>query len=43
LGRDAARIGEVLPGPPGRVTLTTGYGTTRLLDMMSGEMLPRIC
>jgi hydrogenase expression/formation protein HypE len=43
LGREATRIGQVLPDPAGRVTLATGYGTTRLLDMMSGEMLPRIC
>jgi hydrogenase expression/formation protein HypE len=42
-GRRAARIGVVRAEPPGRVLLTTRIGGTRLLDMLSGEMLPRIC
>jgi hydrogenase expression/formation protein HypE len=42
-GQDAALIGEVLPGPPGRVLLRTPLGTTRLLDPPAGELLPRIC
>lgn len=42
-GKDAAIIGEVQPGPPGRVLMKTGIGSTRLIDMLSGEMLPRIC
>ncbi len=42
-GGDAALIGEVLPGPPGRVQLRTPLGTTRLLDPPVGELLPRIC
>jgi len=37
------RIGSVFQKNPGRVLLKTPYGTTRILDMLSGEMLPRIC
>lgn len=46
-GVDAARIGTVLGaadadrGP--RVTLRTAFGGTRILDMLVGEQLPRIC
>lgn len=43
LGRDAARIGEVREESPGKVLLRTSLGSTRLLDMMVGEPLPRIC
>jgi hydrogenase expression/formation protein HypE len=43
LGRDAAMIGEVKEDPPGKVILRTPIGSTRLLDMMVGEPLPRIC
>jgi len=43
LGREAAIVGEVTPGPAGRVTIRSRVGGTRLLDMMSGEQLPRIC
>lgn len=42
-GRRAAIIGEVVEGPAGRVVLRTRLGTTRVLDMPSGELLPRIC
>ncbi len=42
-GRDACIIGEVLPEPAGRVLMTTEIGGTRVIDMLSGEMLPRIC
>jgi hydrogenase expression/formation protein HypE len=42
-GRNAAIIGEVVNGPPGKVLLKTALGTTRVVDMLSGEMLPRIC
>ncbi len=42
-GRDAARIGEVRDDPPGKVLLRTPLGSTRILDMMVGEPLPRIC
>jgi len=43
LGRAAALIGEVRAGPPGRVAIRTRMGPTRLLIMLSGELLPRIC
>jgi len=42
-GEEACRIGEVGHGAPGRVTLQTAIGGTRLIDMLAGEMLPRIC
>jgi hydrogenase expression/formation protein HypE len=43
LGREAQIIGEVVSGHPGRVLAKTGIGGTRLLDVMYGEPLPRIC
>jgi len=43
LGRQAAIIGEVTADHPGLVTLRTGLGGERILDMMEGELLPRIC
>lgn len=43
LGRNAKIIGEVVDGPPGKVLLKTAIGTTRVVDMLSGELLPRIC
>lgn len=43
LGRDACRIGAVLATDPGRVFMTTRIGGHRLLDMLRGEQLPRIC
>jgi hydrogenase expression/formation protein HypE len=42
-GEDAVIIGEVTADPPGRVLLKTEFGSTRIVDMLSGEMLPRIC
>ena len=42
-GAGAARIGRVAAGPAGRVSLRTSLGTARLLDLLSGEQLPRIC
>jgi len=42
-GRRAAIIGEVIRDDPGRVTLTTGIGGGRIVDMPYGELLPRIC
>lgn len=39
----AMRIGEVFAEDPGIVLLETAFGTTRILDMLSGEILPRIC
>jgi len=42
-GENAAHIGTVLAGPPGRVQIRTPFGTARLLDLPTGELLPRIC
>ena len=41
-GADAAIIGEVVQGE-GRVCLRTAFGSERILDMLVGEQLPRIC
>jgi len=41
--REAAVIGEVRQGRPGRVTLRTRFGTSRIVDMLTGDPLPRIC
>jgi len=35
--------GRVVEGPKGRVTVKSPIGATRILDMLSGEQLPRIC
>ena len=43
LGRDAAIIGSVVATHPGMVLMKTGIGGTRVLDVMFGEQLPRIC
>lgn len=43
LGKGAALIGRVVDQPASHVTLKTAYGTSRMVDMLSGEMLPRIC
>ncbi len=42
-GQNAQVIGEVQTSPPGMVLLKTEVGSTRILDMLSGELLPRIC
>ncbi len=42
-GRQAARIGHVLAEPAGRVLMRTVIGATRVVDVLSGELLPRIC
>jgi hydrogenase expression/formation protein HypE len=42
-GQFAQQIGEVRQSPPGRTLLRTTIGGTRVLDMLAGEMLPRIC
>jgi hydrogenase expression/formation protein HypE len=42
-GVDAALIGEVCPEPNARVLLKTIIGGTRILDVLAGEILPRIC
>jgi len=42
-GRDAAIIGEVTDEHPGKVVMRTKLGPSRIVDMLSGELLPRIC
>ena len=42
-GRDACIIGEVVADSPGRVVMTTRIGGSRIVDMLAGEQLPRIC
>ncbi|MDH5406029.1 MAG: hydrogenase expression/formation protein HypE [Candidatus Aminicenantes bacterium] len=42
-GRETKVIGEVVAAPPGKVIMKTRVGGTRLLDMLTGEQLPRIC
>lgn len=43
LGRDAAIIGHVTEASDGLVTMMSPIGTNRIVDMLSGEQLPRIC
>ncbi len=42
-GRDAAVIGEVIADHAGKVFMSTRIGGTRIVDMLAGEPLPRIC
>jgi len=42
-GEESVIIGEVSETPHNRVLLRTAIGTTRIVDMLAGEMLPRIC
>ena len=42
-GREAAIIGRVTAEHAGRVVLRTALGARRILDMLVGEQLPRIC
>lgn len=43
LGREAQIIGRVTEAHAGLVVLRTVLGTTRIVDMLSGDQLPRIC
>lgn len=43
LGKEAALIGEITAEHPGYVVMKTRVGGTRVVDMLSGEQLPRIC
>ena len=43
LGADAAVIGAVVADQPGLVRLTTSFGGTRIVDLLVGDPLPRIC
>lgn len=42
-GKDAAIVGEVSAAPAGQVVLHTAFGGQRIVDMLVGEQLPRIC
>ncbi len=42
-GKDSQIIGEVVATPAERVILETGFGGERIVDMLVGEQLPRIC
>lgn len=43
LGAEACLIGRVAEDHPGLVTMKSHIGATRIVDMLSGEQLPRIC
>lgn len=43
LGAGACRIGSVREGSDGLVTMLSSIGTSRIVDLWSGEQLPRIC
>jgi hydrogenase expression/formation protein HypE len=43
LGRDAAQVGEVVGDHPGMVTLRTALGSERVVPLLAGDQLPRIC
>jgi hydrogenase expression/formation protein HypE len=42
-GENARIIGEVVPEPEGVVAMRNGFGGTRIVDMLVGDPLPRIC
>ncbi len=42
-GEEAVVIGEVRAEPENRVLMKTAIGSTRIVDVLAGEMLPRIC
>jgi hydrogenase expression/formation protein HypE len=43
LGTEAAIVGEIRTDPEGFVLLETGFGGSRIVDMLVGDPLPRIC
>ena len=43
VSQGAVRLGDVTAAPAGLVTLRSRIGVTRVMDMLSGEQLPRIC
>jgi hydrogenase expression/formation protein HypE len=43
LGATAVRIGRVVAEHPGMVIMRTRMGTSRVVDMLPGDQLPRIC
>ena len=40
---EAAEIGEVKTDPPGMVLVETAFGGRRVMDLLVGDPLPRIC
>jgi len=40
---EAAEIGEVRTEPPGMVLVDTAFGGRRVMDLLAGDPLPRIC
>jgi hydrogenase expression/formation protein HypE len=40
---EAAEIGEVKTEPPGMVLVDTAFGGRRVMDLLAGDPLPRIC
>jgi len=42
-GKDASIVGEVIDSPPGLVLMQTALGSDRIVDMLVGDQLPRIC
>jgi hydrogenase expression/formation protein HypE len=42
-GARATVVGEIMPAPPGIVALRTSFGGSRIVDMLVGDPLPRIC
>jgi len=42
-GQNASRIGIVVEDHPGLVVARTGIGGSRVVDLPTGELLPRIC
>jgi len=42
-GQEAAIIGEAVSEHPGRVMMKTRFGTSRIVDVLTGLLLPRIC
>lgn len=42
-GRNAAIIGKITTDYAGKVVMKTSLGSSRIVDMLSGELLPRIC
>lgn len=42
-GQNAAIIGTVVENQQNLVTMRTAFGTTRIVDMLAGDQLPRIC
>ncbi len=43
LGQGASLVGSVSAEPPGLVTMRSSIGASRIVDMLTGEQLPRIC